>query len=209
MEPDEQDKASQIASGDAEVERKRSTLTDIQQRLADAEGRGDEEHQRAEGYLSLLKRERADFTNYRRRMEQERAGQAEAAIADLILALLPTLNDLERALESIPAEATGAPWVDGLRLIDRSLRSALERAGLERIATQGQPFDPRVHEALLQEETPDRPEGEVVRELQPGYRLGDRVVRPAQVSVARGAPSASAHRKHKNDAPTSSTSQER
>ena len=191
MEPHDKDKEPETmppaASADAEVERLRAALAEAERRLMDAEGRADEEHRRAEGYLALLKRERADFTNYRRRMEQERAEQAEAATADLMRALLPALDDLERALHNMPAELASSTWAEGIRLVDRALREALERAGLARIRAEGQPFDPRLHEALLQEDAPGHAEGEVVRELRPGYRLGERVLRPAQVSVARGA----------------------
>src|SRR5438067_4494414 len=185
-----QETVGRAASPEAEVERLRAALAAAETRLQDAEARAEEEHNRAEGYVALLKRERADFTNYRRRVEQERAEQARAAAADLIGQLLPVLDDLERALRDVPAEMAGSPWVKGVRLIDRALRGALERAGLERISAQGQLFDPRIHDALLQEDAPDRAEGEVVRELRPGYRLGDRVLRPAQVSVARGTPPA-------------------
>jgi molecular chaperone GrpE len=173
---------------EAEVERLRAALADAQTRLKDAEAYAEEEHNRAEGYVALLKRERADFTNYRRRMAHERAEQAQAAAADLIRQLLPVLDDLERALRAVPAALVGSSWAAGIRLIDRALRAALERAGLERISAEGQPFDPQVHEALLQEDAPERTAGVVVRELRPGYRLGDRILRPAQVSVARGGP---------------------
>src|SRR5690349_5188267 len=82
----------------AETERQRAALDETERRTADAERRADEEYRRAEGYLALLKRERADFTNYRRRVDQERAEQVRAATADLMLSLLPALDDLERAL---------------------------------------------------------------------------------------------------------------
>src|SRR6266566_10044760 len=100
------------------------------------------------GYVALLKRERADFTNYRRRVEQERAAQARAAAADLVRQLLPVLDDLERALRDVPAQMAGSQWVQGIRLIDRALRGTLERAGLERISAEGQPFVTQVHDAL-------------------------------------------------------------
>jgi molecular chaperone GrpE len=190
MEPDDSDKENVAppTSADGEVARLRAALADAERRLRDAEARADEEHNRAEGYVALLKRERADFTNYRRRVEQERAEQAQAAAADLIRQLLPALDALERALRAVPTELAGNQWVEGIRLIDRVLRGTLEGAGLERISAEGQPFDPQVHEALLQEDAPERTPGVVVRELRPGYRLGNRVLRPAQVSVARGGP---------------------
>jgi molecular chaperone GrpE len=176
------------AAGDAELEGLRAALAEAETRLNAAEARAEEEHNRAEGYVALLKRERADFTNYRRRVALERAEQVQAAAADLIRQLLPVLDDLERALRAVPVDLVGSSWAEGIHLIDRALRAALERAGLERISAEGQPFDPQVHEALLQEDAPERTAGVVVRELRPGYRLGDRVLRPAQVSVARGGP---------------------
>ena len=188
MGPQDKDDVAPPASAAAELARLRAALAEAESRFRDAEARAEEEHNRAEGYVALLKRERADFTNYRRRVEQERAAQAHAAAADLIRQLLPVLDDLERALRDVPSQEAGSQWVEGIRLIDRALRGTLERAGLERISAEGQPFDPQVHDALLPEEAPDRAEGEVVRELRPGYRLGDRVLRPAQVSVARGTP---------------------
>src|SRR5437870_1432694 len=114
------------ASADAEVERLRAALAEAETRLKDAEARAEEEHNRAEGYVALLKRERADFTNYRRRVEQERAAQARAAAADLVRQLLPVLDDLERALRDVPAQMAGSQWVQGIRLIDRALRGTLE-----------------------------------------------------------------------------------
>ena len=190
MEPDDSDKdnVAPPASADGEVARLRAALADAESRLRDAEARANEEHNRAEGYVALLKRERADFTNYRRRVEQERAERAQAAATDLICQLLPVLDALERALRAVPTELAGNQWVAGIRLIDRALQGTLEGAGLERISAEGQPFDPHVHEALVQEDAPERTAGEVVRELRPGYRLGERVLRPAQVSVARGGP---------------------
>src|SRR2546428_449040 len=117
--------------------------------VREAEASAEEEENRAEGYVALLKRERADFTNFRRRVEQERAAQARAAAADLIRQLLPVLDDLERALRDVPAQKAGSQWVEGIRLIDRALRGTLARTGLERISAEGQPFAPQVHDALL------------------------------------------------------------
>src|ERR671938_2083436 len=156
MELHDQDNGGPAPSAEAEVERLRAALADAETRVKDAEARAEEEHNRAEGYVALLKRERADFTNYRRRVAQERVEQAQAAAADLIHQVLPVLDDLERALRAVPAELVGSAWAAGIRLIDRALRAALERAGLERISAEGQPFDPQVHEALLQEDAPER-----------------------------------------------------
>src|SRR2546421_6189044 len=151
MQPKDKDDVDVPASADAEVKRLRAALAEAEGRFRDAEARAEEEHNRAEGYVALLKRERADFTNYRRRVEQERAAQARTAVADLIRQLLPVLDDLERALRDVPAQKAGSQWVEGIRLINRALRGTLARAGLERISAEGQPFDSQVHDALLQE----------------------------------------------------------
>src|SRR5437660_161841 len=129
MEPHDNDEKTMPAAGsaDAEVERLRVSLAEAESRLRGAEARAEEEHNRAEGYVALLKRERADFTNYRRRVEQERAEQAQAAAADLMRELLPMLDDLERARRDVPAEMADNQWVEGIRLIDRALRGMLAR----------------------------------------------------------------------------------
>src|SRR5438876_11643666 len=122
MEPHDNDEKTMPAAGsaDAEVERLRVSLAEAESRLRGAEARAEEEHNRAEGYVALLKRERADFTNYRRRVEQERAAQARGAAAELIRQLLPVLDDLARALRDVPAQDAGSQCDDGIRLIDRA-----------------------------------------------------------------------------------------
>jgi molecular chaperone GrpE len=100
-----------------------------------------------------------------------------------MLSLLPVLDDLERALNSIPPKATKRPWVEGIRLIERKLRASLEAQGLTPIKALGEPFDPNFHEAVRQDKGK---EGIVIEELQKGYKLYDRVLRPAMVVVGNG-----------------------
>lgn len=142
----------------------------------------------AEDYRTLLQRERADFINFRRRVEGERAGQVGQARADAVLPFLPILDDLERAAGEVPAELREQPWVKGVLLIADKLQSALKTAGLERIEALGEPFDPRLHEAFMSEARADVPAGHVSSVWRTGYRLGDRVLRAAQVAVSQGAP---------------------
>jgi len=151
--------------------------------------RSETEQQRdtAEQYLNLLQRVQADFVNYKRRVEGERETQAAATRADTIRAFLPIVDDLQRALEHVPAQVAGESWVDGFRLIERNLATALERLGVRRMGAEGDVFDPNLHEAVAYEEHPTQPEGHVATVVRPGYQLGERVVRPAQVSVARAA----------------------
>ena len=135
-------------------------------------------------YKADLQRLAADFANYRKRNDAERTEFAKFAKADLITKLLDVLDGYDRALASVPDEAKGQPWVEGMWLVERKLRQILVAEGLEPIDTLGVPFDPYLHEAVAYVES-DRPEGTVIEEFQKAYRLHDRVIRPALVSVAK------------------------
>lgn len=137
-------------------------------------------------YLRMAQRAQADLINYRRRVDQERDEMRLLARIDATSAILPVLDDFERALTAIPAEERDKAWVQGILLIERNLRGVLERAGIERIDAQGLPFDPREHEAVMTEPSAEHEEDYVTRVLRSGYRAGGRVVRPAQVVVSRG-----------------------
>lgn len=134
--------------------------------------------------LSALQRMAADFANYRKRNEAERADYAKFAKADLIARLLDILDAYDRALSTVPEELKGSSWVEGMWLIERKLRQILESEGLQPIDSLGTPFDPYVHEAIAHVES-DEPEGTVIKEHQKAYRLHDRVIRPAMVTVAK------------------------
>jgi molecular chaperone GrpE len=131
-----------------------------------------------------LQRVAADFANYRRRNEAERADFARFAKADLITRLLDVLDDYDRALGTVPDDLRTQPWVEGMWLVERKLRDILTSEGLVPIEPVGKPFDPYIHEALGHVET-DALEGTVVEEVRKGYRLHDRVIRPALVTVAK------------------------
>jgi len=128
-----------------------------------------------------LQRLAAEFDNYRKRSAREQAQQATRANERLVKELLPVLDDLGRALEAA-ADHEEAKLEEGVRLVHRSLESLLEREGLAEIGTEG-PFDPHVHEALLSQPS-EAKEGSVIDVVQKGYKLGERVVRPARVVVA-------------------------
>jgi molecular chaperone GrpE len=151
--------------------------------VANLKAQLEEETKKAETYLANWQRAAADFQNYKRRTEQERQEVALLANAALIINILPILDDLERALRNVDAHLAGLTWVDGIRLIYRKLQAILEASGVKEIKTEGQDFDPRYHEATMQGEGE---EGKVVAEVQRGYMLGDRVLRPAMVVVGRG-----------------------
>lgn len=140
----------------------------------------------AEEFRALLLRERADFINYRRRVEAERVAQLGQARADALAPILPLLDDLERAAAETPAQLRDDPWVKGVLLIAGKLGSVIRAAGLERVDALGQPFDPRYHEAFMDQPHPTIPAGHVSMVMRPGYRVGDRVIRAAQVAVSLG-----------------------
>ncbi len=145
----------------------------------------DEAAGKAEEYLDLLKRTRADFTNYRRRVEEEQAQRARDANLGLVMKLLPVLDDFERALASASPEELQSSWGQGVQLIERSLRAVLAGEDVQKIDAEGAEFSPWEHEAIGRVSSVDVPEGHVVHVVRPGYRRGDRIVRPAQVVVAQ------------------------
>jgi molecular chaperone GrpE len=144
----------------------------------------DEATTAGEDYKADLQRMAADFSNYRKRNEAERTEFAKFAKADLITRLLDVLDGYDRALASVPEDVKGQPWVEGMWLVERKLRQILEAEGLEPVESLGKAFDPYVHEAVAHVES-DEPEGTVIAEHQKAYRLHDRVIRPALVSVAK------------------------
>ncbi len=135
-------------------------------------------------YLDGWQRARAEFANYKKRVEAEREEVRRASNEALLLKLLPVVDDFERAFQKVPREWADSPWVNGISMILRKLNSILESQGVAPIQATGQPFNPQQHEAILMEETAEQPEGTVMAEIQRGYRLGERVLRPAQVKVA-------------------------
>jgi molecular chaperone GrpE len=153
-----------------------SMVEDLQRVLGETREQSDE-------HLRGLQRTAADFANYRRRVDEEREGLAQFSNAILIGKLLSVLDDFDRALANVPAD-THEGWVDGVRLVERKLRGMLENEGVTQIEALGQRFDPNLHEAVVSEVTADHPDNEVIGELQRGYRLGDRVLRPSLVRVA-------------------------
>jgi molecular chaperone GrpE len=154
------------------------TQAELEQRLEALERERDE-------YLNDLKRVAADFDNYRKRAARDQETLAARAHERLVKELLPVLDDLERALEAA-AEHEEAKLEEGVRLVHRELLDALTRVGLVEIDANGR-FDPHVHEALLSQPS-EAEEGSVLDVLQKGYRLGDRVLRPARVVVAAALP---------------------
>ncbi len=142
-----------------------------------------EEKEKAAGYLAGWQRAQADFVNYKRRCEQEKVEIGSVANSTLICTLLPIFDDMERAFASIPPDIATHSWIEGIKLIERKWRSCLEAQGLSPIKALGEPFDPRLHEAVTQVKGK---EGIVVREVEKGYKFHDRVIRPSKVVVGNG-----------------------
>jgi len=166
------------APGEAAVEETPVEAEDIETLKA----RLDDEKSKAESYLANWQRAAADYQNLKRRAEKEREEYGRLATAALVINILPLLDDLERALTSVDIRLAGLTWVDGIRLIYRKFQAVLEAAGVSEIKAEGETFDPNLHEAVMYGEGE---EGKVVSEVQKGYRLGDRVIRPAMVVVGK------------------------
>jgi molecular chaperone GrpE len=144
-------------------------------------------------YLAGLQRERAEFQNYRRRTADERERDAGLASDGLLRKVLTLADDFDRAIEARPEALAGDPWAEGVGAIDRKLRMLLDSEGVVPIeVTPGTPFDPHQHEALVSVPDTEHPEGTVAAELQRGYRIRDRVLRPAMVAVAAPPPTGTA-----------------
>lgn len=149
----------------------------LEEKLAQAEAKAAE-------YLDGWQRARAEFANARKRLEKERADGYGNATADVLSKLLPIIDDFKRAFDNVPAGIAQDSWFTGIQLVHRKLHTLLENNNLEVIPSVGQPFDPNLHEAISQEPSDSYESGIVTRELQTGYRLGSRVIRPAMVIVS-------------------------
>lgn len=137
----------------------------------------------ARRYLENWRRAEADLQNFKRRVEQDRSETTRFASASVIINLLPIVDDFERAFQSLDGHIAGMTWFDGIRLIYRKLLALLENSGVKPIQTEGETFDPRFHEAVAHVEGE---ENKVISEVQRGYMLHDRVLRPAMVVVGNG-----------------------
>jgi len=142
-----------------------------------------DEKAKAESYLANWQRVQADFINYKRRTEQEKAEIGEYTKSMLVLDILPVLDDFERALTAVSEEMADQSWVEGIKLIERKLRTTLEAEGLLPIEALGEPFDPYLHEAVRQDKGE---EGIIIEEILKGYKFKDKVLRASRVVVGNG-----------------------
>lgn len=159
--------------------------TDTEEPSAPAVDAAELQKERDEYYDRLL-RKTAEFDNYRKRTERERLQLSEAAAADLLEELLPLVDDMERALKADTGGEATAAMRRGVELIHKQLIETLRKRGVTPLDSLGEDFDPHVHMAVSHEPADGRREGEVIEEFRRGYKLGDRLLRPAMVKVAKG-----------------------
>ncbi|HEU5317989.1 MAG TPA: nucleotide exchange factor GrpE [Chloroflexota bacterium] len=165
----------------AEARELERQLEELREKLKAAEARADEAEKRAQENLDRWQRAQADLANFRRRSQFDREEMEKYAVGALVSAVLPVLDSFDRAWQSLPRQLRRLTWLSGVAMIDSQLRGTLSRIGLTEIEAEGQPFDPSLHEAVDREEHEGAPH--VVAVLQPGYRLHERVLRPALVKV--------------------------
>lgn len=170
LEPESEFEAPDVDELQAEVERLRVELEEERKRTK-------EEHDQ---HLRAL----ADFSNYRRRHQEEYKETVKFACQELILKILPAIDNFERALQAAEQSKNFDSLVDGVRLTLKQLKDVLEREGVQVIDAEGQEFDPMVHEAVMRMETDEYPENTVVEVFQPGYTHHGKVIRPSRVKVA-------------------------
>ena len=157
--------------------------SELLEQLTQAEAALARTREQADDNLRNWQRTAADFSNFKRRTEEERTAVGLMANAILIGRLLAVLDDFARALEIVPADVHEG-WLDGIRLVERKLQALLEAEGVTPISAIGEPFDPNLHEAVVHEDTIEYPDNTVIGEVQRGYLLHERVLRPSLVRVA-------------------------
>ncbi|MBN2392843.1 MAG: nucleotide exchange factor GrpE [Anaerolineae bacterium] len=163
----------------------------LEEKLQQLEAQLAEAEQKAAEYLDGLQRSQASFANYRKRNESEQVSWRSVANAALLSRLLPVLDDFERAFQALPKEFEGNPWLSGITLIQRKVAGILEAENVKPIELEpGDVFDPLYHQAVLYQEVPGFEDGQIVAEVERGYILGERVLRPSSVVVAKVPPRA-------------------
>jgi molecular chaperone GrpE len=147
----------------------------------------EEQKAKAAEYLDGWQRARAEFANYKKRIEKEQEDMIKSANGAFIAKLLPVMDDFERAFQTLPLDLMGMTWLGGIALIQRKLQVLLEQEGVTIIESEGQMFDPTLHQAVTHEESEEHEEGQIMGEVQKGYKIDDKVLRPSLVRVARKA----------------------
>ena len=178
VQPTEAPQEATLADENTMIMENTDELEALRQELNEARAKSDE-------YLYGWQRAQADFANYKKRIERDQAQIYQTTAGNILKRYLDILDDMERALKNRPQDGEGTAWAEGIDLIYRKLLSILENEGVKTMPAQGAMFDPNLHEAVMSEDNPAYESGQVIEVLQQGYLLGDRVLRPAVVRVAR------------------------
>ncbi len=152
-------------------------IMELQTQLEESQAKADE-------YLDGWQRARAEFANYKKRVERDRVRFHNDAVGDVAKRFLPIVDDLERAIKDRPQEGDGATWAEGIELIYRKMLKVLEADDITPMQAEGEMFDPNLHEAIVKTESDEHECEQIIEVLQQGYKIGDRVLRPAQVRIA-------------------------
>jgi molecular chaperone GrpE len=181
LEPSSRDQAEGRDKGREEPAEEVDKLTALHQEL-------EEQKAKAAEYLDGWQRARAEFANYRKRIEKEQEDMVRSANGAFIIKILPVMDDFERAFQVLPSGLVGMTWLEGIALIHRKLQILLEQEGVTLIETEGQMFDPTLHQAVTYEESKGHEEGQIIGQVQKGYKMGDKILRPSLVRVAKKIP---------------------
>jgi len=178
--------AEQIATLEVKVTDLETQVAALAAQAQEAQAEREQLTAQAAENLDGWQRARAEFANYKRRVEAERTELTASAGAEALKRVLPAVDDFERAMQTRPDDLNDHPWVNGVLMVQRKLNAALEQSGITPIATSpGDTFDPNVHEAITHEDSDQFTSEQIIGEVQRGYKIGDRVLRPAMVRVAR------------------------
>jgi molecular chaperone GrpE len=178
VEPTAEAEAPAAETPEVAVEDQQAVIDGLKNELKEAQTKADE-------YLDGWQRSRAEFANFRKRIERDQAAANQVATGNVVKHFIDVVDDLDRALKNRPKDEEGANWAGGIELVYRKLLTSLENEGVQVIQAEGQTFDPSLHEAISQEDHPDLESGQVIATVSQGYILGERVLRPARVRVAR------------------------
>ena len=189
----QQDNPEEMAAENAADDTERTDASTVEELVAESpkedvealKGELEVWQSRAHEYLDGWQRSRAEFANYKKRQEREQSLVYKNAAGTIIKRYLEVLDDLERALKNRPQDGDGAAWAEGIELIYRKLSSILEAEGVVAMQAEGQSFDPNLHEAISQEDNHQYESGQIIEVIKQGYLIGDRVLRPALVRIAR------------------------
>ncbi len=174
----EKEKEQEVKVEEKAEEAETPSVEELRKKLEEAQAKADE-------YLDQWRRTAADFSNYRKLVAKEKEDLTKTANAVLLARLLPILDDFERAFKTMPDHLNELTWVEGIALIYRKLQAILEQEGVKPIQAEGKEFDPMYHEAITYEEAEGFEDGQIIEEVQKGYMLGDKVLRPSIVRVAK------------------------